>query len=254
MKIRHLIVTHKEPHLLNQQLYTIFADKIYYNYSLVILNNHPEFQIVDDFKEVTVVHNMVRSINSQGHLARDWNYGIISGFENLAAPACDLLILSQNDVYFNKGWLEKIVRLHDRFEYISYGQGDAVMSFSPGHVKKVGLFDEHFCIVGQQEGDYFLRSKRLNGDKVSINDKYHNRHHNEIDHGVIVEIPCGQERRIEERGLNPQVRMCSKYLANKWKNQEHCFDSNDTWTPKQHMFYPFFEKEVNQSNYLYEMT
>jgi hypothetical protein len=257
MKIRHMIVTHKEPNLLHKQLCSIYHNnKIECDYSLCVLNNHPEFKIDPEFSHVKVIHNQTRHPNSNGHLARDWNTGLILGFEDLKNPACDIVILSQNDAVFDEFFLDKIVEIHKTWEFCTYGKGDEVMSFSPEHIKKVGLFSEHYALRGLQEGDFWLRSKRKNRDRSSINDEFHKQTHNPIDHKVTMFSLCGMERRQEfDKSKDPYVKIASEYYNQKWQGKHHWVDLDNEdggkFVPKEYMFYPWFERDVDQSNYIY---
>lgn len=178
----------------------------------------------------------------------DWNTGLILGFENLKNPACDIVILSQDDVYFNPGWLDKIVKLHETYEFVTYGQGDAVTSYSPQHIIKVGLYDQAIPVIGIHEGDYLTRSRNKNPDKTSINDHFHHRRHNVVEHDIITEIPCGIQRNSDfNRAQSTHIQMAVKYEQNKW-GIGNAWDK--THIPKQHIMHPFFEKDIDQRNYI----
>lgn len=173
MKIRQYIVTYKNPIVLHDCLYSIFAglsDEELSMLEIHILNNHSTFHIDKVFEQrVTIHHNVLRPDHSTGHLSRDWNTGLVHGFQDLKNPACDIVILNQHDVQFKPNYIRTLVRLHQQYDLIHFGTGDSFMSFTPQVVRRVGLFDERFNGIGFQEEDYFIRAKIYHPDKISIN-------------------------------------------------------------------------------------
>lgn len=192
MKVRQYIVTYKNPIVLHDCLESIFkglSDEELNMLEIHILNNHSRFVIDKSFeKRVTIHHNVLRPDTSTGHLSRDWNTGLVHGFQDLQKPACDIVILNQHDVQFKPNYIRTLIKLHQRYDLVHFGLGDSFMSFTPRMVKRIGLFDERFNGIGFQEEDYFIRAKMWHGDKVSINysmwDHYTNKHlplHNPVE-------------------------------------------------------------------------
>ena len=95
------------------------------------------------------------------------------GFEDLNSPKSDIVILSQGDCVFQEGYLSKIIKAHEKYDFVQQGRGDEYHSYTADHIKKVGIWDERFCGIGYQEVDYFYRSDLFNHDKVFINDNYY---------------------------------------------------------------------------------
>lgn len=139
-----------------------------------VINNHSDFSIDPKFN-VNVMHNTLRPDFSTGHLSRSWNQAIIHGFKNLINPIAQIVVACQVDTVFNPDWLVKLVDQHQKYNFISAGWGDAFLSFTVDSVKNIGLFDERFCNIVHQEGDYFNRALIFNKDKSSINDFHHGR-------------------------------------------------------------------------------
>ena len=173
MKIRQYIVTYKNPIVLHDCLYSIFSglnDEQLNMLDLHIINNHSKFHIDKAFESrVTIHHNSLRPDTSTGHLSRDWNTGLVHGFQDLKKPACDIVILTQHDVKFKPNYIKTLIGLHQRYDLVQFGLGDSCMSFTPQVVRRVGLFDERFNNIGFQEEDYLIRAKMWHPDRISIN-------------------------------------------------------------------------------------
>jgi len=191
MRIKIFFVTYQEIDTLNETLNSFnntcdisrFAE-------IVVINNHTNFKLEDKFKDkIKVLHNECRPNFSTGHLSRNWNQAILHGFKSLSNPDCDILIHSQNDVKFFDGWLDRVIKLHETFDFFATGAGDCFCSYTPDAIKKVGIWDERYCGIGFQEADYFVRSVYHNPDKTCINDFGHGRVHNNIAH--IMSNPRG---------------------------------------------------------------
>jgi len=171
------IVTYRSPGDLNNNIASILASGA--DVRINVINNHSEFFLDPTHeKAVTVLHNNLRPDFSRGHLARNWNQALLYGFRDLRNPASDIVITVQDDVLFKADWLPNLLDLHRRYSFITMGPGDAFCSYLPEAVCKIGLWDERFCNIGSQEGDYFLRALIYNRDSSSINDRVHGRQHN----------------------------------------------------------------------------
>ena len=175
--IKIYMVTYNSPASVANNLESLFKSKhIYTNIKLQIniINNHPNFHIPPEYeKSVTVLQNWhVRSENSCGHLARDWNTALIKGFGNLINPECQQVIGVHDDVIWHEDWMEKLINIHHTKGYTLY-MGDfgcSFVSYLPEAVRKIGLWDERFCNIGYHEADYMLRARIHNPDKSTIND------------------------------------------------------------------------------------
>lgn len=174
MKVRQFIVTYKSSEKLNRCLESIFyglSDKELSGLEVYIINNHRQFFISSEFtSNVVVLDNVLRLDKSTGHLARNWNQALMLGFEDLSNPACDIVITTQNDVILEHNYINYIIEMHQQYDLLQFGTGDAFLSYTPHAVKRIGLWDERFCNIGYQEVDYFIRAhtylkgKFYNGD------------------------------------------------------------------------------------------
>lgn len=284
-KIKIYIVTYKNSNDLNKNLESLFKSDIKnYNFEISIINNHSEFSILDEFKDkVNVLHNVLRPDFSTGHLARNWNQAIINGFKDLNNPDCDILVHAQDDVIFKPDWASKLIEFHKKYTFITMGVGDALCSYLPEAVKKIGLWDERFCNIGFQEGDYFLRALIYNRDKSSINDRGHGRLLNYVDGNEVFEYEKErwdvkkEEDRVESAliivpFLNEERKSAHKESMRFHHVSENLFKAKwgedifpSGWSRSPHnkdlkvslirnfVYYPFFEKDIEgmeEKNYL----
>jgi hypothetical protein len=201
------IVTYRSRVDLNNNIASILASGA--DVRINVINNHSEFFLEPKHeKAVTVLHNNLRPNFSLGHLARNWNQSLLHGFQDLRNPASDIVITVQDDVIFKSNWLPNLLDLHRRYSFITMGGGDAFCSYLPEAVRKIGMWDERFCSIGYQEGDYFLRALIYNRENSSINDIQHGRLHNAVgsntynDEHMDPDIELSTE--IESRGAECQ--------------------------------------------------
>lgn len=177
MKIKLYIVTYNNPEYLDKNLESLFeTDIVDYDYEVTVINNHSNFKIRDNFFEdynLKVINNETRPDWSTGHLARSWNQCLINGFKDLENPDCDVLVHAQDDLTWSKKWVSFILGAHKKYTFITFGTGDGICSYLPEAVLKIGLWDERFCGIGCQCGDYFLRALKFNKEKSSVNDAGH---------------------------------------------------------------------------------
>lgn len=271
MKIKIYIVTYKnDDYLKNNIISLLQSDLTDYQYQINVINNYTADFGLENFcyqNDINVIHNCLRPDFSTGHLSRNWNQAIINGFESLSSPDCDILVLCQNDNIFKKDWCNYIIEKHNKYDFISIGGGDQYHSYKPGHIKKVGLWDERFCNIGYQEADYFIRSYIYNKDRISINDFNHKRIHNKlldnlIDTGSGISgtnniIDLSDSLKGGMRGDENHIKslnyhsISKKILEHKWGVE---FEGD--WTqeklsnlPKRsridnYIYYPYFEKDI----------
>lgn len=177
MKARMYIVTYNSEHHINEGLETLFAsDLSQHELEIFIINNHSNFHLHDEFVgKVTVLHNVLRLDSSTGHTTRNWNQALMLGFEDLNNPQCDIVICAQDDVLYQPQWLNLTYKAHFEmgYDFVCTGIGDVLHSYTPTAIKKVGMWDERFCVVCLMEHDYFIRAAMHLNDKASVTDTGH---------------------------------------------------------------------------------
>jgi hypothetical protein len=244
-KIKIFINTYKNEDLLKNNIDSLLkSDVVNYNHEINVINNFTsEFNLQSycDENNIKVLHNYLRPDFSTGHLSRSWNQAIINGFKSLENPDCDILVLVQNDSLFNTNWCEYVIRLHEKYDFISMGAGDQFHSYKPEHIKKVGLWDERFCNIGYQEYDYFIRSfiyNRVDNDIIvdddilvggMRNDKYH------LDSLIYHNI--SKNILISKWGDDSEKSWSVDYLSSLTKSFIPNF-----------IYYPYFEKDIDYSD------
>jgi hypothetical protein len=246
MKIKLYIVTYNNSFVLNKTLNSLFKTKEYSNIEVIIINNHTNFKCNYN---VNVKHNIVRPDFSTGHLARDWNCAIIDGFKNLQNPDCDIVITSQDDMVFSENWVNKLLKYHETYNFITSSWGDGFCSYLPESIINVGLWDERFNTIEYQEADYFNRQKLFNKDKCSINDFHHNRILNPL-------FKNDDDSFVKRASDELPTRKPSKHNFNllKSKYDEPLeFRDNLSYKNKQTILYPYFEKDIMNINEKYEI-
>jgi hypothetical protein len=249
--IKIFIVTYNRPHYLNENLESLFSsDADPDSYTVEIINNMDLIWKLDDkFKNRVkkVHHQTLRPDWSCGHLARDWNAALVKGFGDLDNPFAKQVILCQDDVLWDRDWKERLDKIHETYTFYAADWGDALLSFLPDAVKKIGLFDERFATVGSHEGDYFLRAWLHNFEKSSVNDHLHRRPFNTTD--IIV------QRNREKGDEKPVDLYVQDHTIPFWKTKWGDISST-TWAKNDmdrskikqlipyYTFYPYFEKWV----------
>ena len=217
-----------------------------------VINNHPQFGMDEKFKpQVTIFHNNLRASWSTGHLARNWNQALILGFENLKEPAADLIVTMQDDTLLQPDWLDKLAaHHHSGLDFVQFGIGDNLCSYTPEAVKRIGLWDERFCNIGYQEADYFLRAVAFLKERATVNDMGHNRVWNPRENDVIQFLQCGNARgekyNHDSQMFHPVSRavFAAKYGALSPENWSFDPTANFTILQPSYMMYPYFEKDV----------
>ena len=268
MKIKIYIVTYKNDKALNRNLDSLYqSDIVNHDYEITIINNHTDFQADIDRPNLRVVHNTVRPDFSTGHLSRDWNFALIDGFKDLNNPDCDIVVACQNDTVFFPNWASYIVEKHKKdYSFIQFGNGDNFMSWTPAGASVIGLWDERFCNIGYQEGDYFLRAVLLNNKNTSINDwrrepgylkpgkRSHEREHNPIENKVVDVWFSQDEGNKEAHKESKKFHNISREVfRQKWEgfNSVH-WPSDKNLMPKRptlnsFIYYPYFEKDLDRN-------
>lgn len=233
------------------------------NTFLTIINNYGELNT--DNKNITIINNVLRPDFSTGHLSRNWNQALINGFKDLNNPDCDVVVCVQIDALFTDTWYSVVKKVFEesKYDYFTVGRGDEFQYFTPQAVKKIGLYDERYCNIGYQEGDYFLRaflqSSSKNKDlKVSINDGWHRRTYNEDDSlkAVIrMSFTCPNEAHKDSLKYHD---VSVKVFCYKWGNIHSMFWdipsllSKNMDLKKEFKYYPYFEKDIDSDIYILE--
>lgn len=185
------VITYNNPHILNGCMHSLFTSDLVtsgkYNWKIEVINNHSNFYLKPEFaSRVTVHHQTLRpDWDYVGYFTRDCNSALVRGFKSLTKPINDQVIILQDDVIVKPDFMEKLVHRHDSgIDFIMSGIGDALNSFLPAAVKKIGLYDERFH-TGFHEGDYILRAIQALGTRCSIGDIAHGRVWNPTDNGAF---------------------------------------------------------------------
>ena len=253
------IVTYKNHTGLHECLESLGDANIPSNVKLNInvINNHSEFRIDTKFKNINVMHNVLRPDFSTGHLSRNWNQAIIHGFKNLLKPTSEIVIGCQVDTVFNKDWLTRLIELHKKYSFITAGWGDAFLSFTVDAVRNIGLFDERFCNIVHQECEYFTRALIFNKNKSSINDFHHGKVLNPFLSSADDTSFIYRKNSNTDVTWNSTVEChehITKFLLSKYSRSPHEWniDNPPKLLKKLIMFYPYFEFDVLDFNTKYE--
>jgi hypothetical protein len=253
MKIKLYIVTYNNNEILNNwALKTLFeSDFPLDNNEVYIINNHSNIHIEPQYVDkIKILNNDLRPDFSTGHLARNWNQAIINGFKKLNEPDCDLVIACQNDTKFCKNWYSKLIItiLKDGYKYIACGVGDQLQIFTADSIKNIGLYDERFCNIGYQEGDYFLRALLCYDKYSSINDHVHGRTLNILKSQIIENTESGFDRKEDSHLKSSIYHSFSENLWDmKWDIKAmHWTQEAYNTKPKllNYILYPYFEKDI----------
>lgn len=185
--IKIYIATYKRTDVLNQTLDTLFNKTDFINIpntEVNIINNHSEFVLNDEFVDkVNVLDNQVRPDWDMGNLARNWNQALIHGFKDLNNPDAKIVVTMQNDIVLDPNWSTNLLKMHQKYSFITGQLGDNIVSYRPEAVKKIGMWDERFITPNNKEADYYIRALIYNKNKSMINDLSHGRllnHHDAL--------------------------------------------------------------------------
>lgn len=214
--IKIFIVTYNRNAYLNENLNSLFSsDANPKDYEVHIINNFSlGFKLNSEFeKRVTVHHQTLRPDWSCGHLSRDWNAALTTGFGSLETPFADQVILVQDDILWDRDWKVRLDKIHETYDMYAADWGDGFMSFKIETIRTVGLFDERFSTVGFHEGDYFLRCWLYFYEKSSINDHRHRRPFN------VTECVAHRNRELwdhEPKSTQYYDEIATPYWIEKW--------------------------------------
>ena len=174
--IKIFILTYAKPDDLNNNLRSLFNSYVDpRDIEVHIINNHStNFSLEPQFVDRVIVHHQTLRANwGCGTPARDWNQALVLGFKNLITPDCDQIILVQDDCLWEKDWKHLLDDMHKKYTFYQCSWGDCFISVLPEAIRKIGLYDERMCTLGNYEGDFLLRAWLYNRDKSSINDYHH---------------------------------------------------------------------------------
>ena len=173
------IVTYRRVEILNKTLDTLFNKTDFSSIpdtEVTIINNHSEFELYDEFKDkVVVLHNNTRPDWDTGNLGRNWNEALLHGFKNLNEPDAKIVVTMQNDIVLDPNWATNLLKMHQKYTFVTGQLGDNIVSYLPEAVKKIGMWDERFLTPANKEADYYIRALIYNKDKSLINDRVHGR-------------------------------------------------------------------------------
>lgn len=234
------------------------SDLMEYAHEINLINNHTDFRLPSEFADkVVVLHNVLRPDWSSGHLSRNWNQALINGFKSLTDPDCDIVVCSQDDSIFRKGWVKRLLNLHETFTFVHNGHGDQFHSYLPEAVRRVGLWDERFCGISMQAADYFWRCVMYNREGSTIQDPIHQRILNPIvpndigaSQGYLVDPDVRQFGDHWDNSLHNNGDIASALMLSKYPYDPY------PWTPEKlkkvpahtlstnYITYPYFEKDI----------
>ena len=179
------IVTYRRVDILNKTLDILFNKTDFPSIpdtEVNIINNHSEFRLEDEFiDKVNVIHNNTRTDDDTGNLARNWNEALLHGFKDLNNPDAKIVVTMQNDIVLSPNWATNLLKMHQKYNFITGQLGDNIVSYTVDAVKKIGMWDERFLTPANKEADYYIRALIYNKDKSLINDRVHGRLLNEKD-------------------------------------------------------------------------
>jgi hypothetical protein len=260
MKFRQYIVTYNSPSILNEwaleSIFSSLSDEELQKVEIYIINNHSNFYLYDKFKlkSLTILNNVLRPNFSTGHLSRNWNEGLINGFESLITPSVDAVILMQQDTKVEPNYINKLENIHKSgISFFTAGAGDQFMSLTSNAVKRVGIFDERFCGIGFQEIDYFVRQLLFNHTGSSINDYHHGRIYNPSNIPIVVSTEPGLIRKDNSHRESSKYHNYNKrlwyykYKLDHWElKADEIISKGLAVLNKTPWFilYPYFEKDV----------
>ena len=265
MKVKIYVVTYNNNLILNSFFLKSLKESAYSstNTEVFIIDNYGNAQIDPPYQGLaTVITNSLRPSFSTGHLSRNWNLSIINGFKDLDKPDCDLVLCIQNDTALKPSWESTLRAYAGKYKYITQGIGDQFQMFTADSIKNVGLYDERFCGIGHQEGDYFLRAAKFYGDFVSINDPRHARLFNSIgSYEIIEETPSGAQGQETSHLMSFQYHNVSgSVFRHKWNTSPTGdLKNHDVWAkdiPKinqlsnNYITYPYFEDKLLQKTFI----
>lgn len=222
-----------------------------YEWYIEIINNHSNFHLNPDFEpHVRVHHQTLRPDWAYvGYFTRDCNSALIRAIKDLNNPLNDQVIILQDDVCVKPDFMSKLVERHNSgLEFIMSGIGDALNSWVPSAVQKIGLYDERFG-TGFHEGDYILRAIQKLGTKCSIGDIAHGREWNRTDNGQFYRSDSGQANADSPENTTraeSDLVICPPFtqeqLGNVYKRSAHVWHE-PLWKQKwaRHTFYNWSE-------------
>lgn len=251
MRVKIYIVTYNDNNALYENLNSLMSSDIDENVEINVINNYSHLVLEEKYSSVNVLNNSLRPDFSRGHLSRNWNQSLINGFKNLNKPDCDLVVTTQDDIYWEKDWLTELKKIHENYTFYSADWGDNLCSYTPEFIKTVGLWDERFCGITFQEADYFLRAALFNYEKSSINDFHHKR---VLNPDKLI-VRRQNENYRQHNGRNESHQLTERLFKIKWHNMHpENWDLNQIRVMNKKaglpnfVLYPYFENLINREN------
>ena len=257
------IITYNNPTLLKENLDSLFSSNANPDsFSVEIINNFSLiFEVPAEYRDrVKVHHQTLRPDWSCGNLSRDWNSAIINGIVDLNNPWCDQLIMAQDDMVWEPDWYSMLQTVHETYTFYSANEGDCLVSVLPEAIKKIGLYDERFSVIGHHEGDWFLRAWLYNGDKSSINDYRHRRVHNPtVEVGRRSRSTGDSRSRVVSYNQTIALNLFKEkwgedVMVTSWGKGERDRSKIKPLIPS-YIMYPYFEKDIEDlkgKNFLFQ--
>lgn len=263
MKLKIFIVRYKED--LNPILRSLREKDSFSLFEVYVINNYGKI-FKEDFEGIFpsnlfILNNEVRPDFSTGHLSRSWNQAIINGFKDLSSPDADVLVLIQADSLFKENFYEIISNFYNSpLIFASSGRGDECMMLKPEIIKRVGLFDERYCNIAYQEGDYFLRCYLKEKERCLILDYLHRRVNipKEIDSSsfIPIDIIFPSQPSLENSRSMAQSKFSYINFVKKWKgmraeewDEQIIKEFELSGDGKEIILYPYFEKDIDMRVY-----
>lgn len=139
--LKIFIVTYKRTGVLNETLDRLFNKTDFTSIpdtEVNIINNHSEFELNTEFVDkVNVIHNNTRPDWDTGNLARNWNEALLHGFRDLNNPDAKIVVTMQNDIVLSPNWATNLLKMHQKYTFITGQLGDNIVSYTPEAVKKL---------------------------------------------------------------------------------------------------------------------
>lgn len=247
MKIKIYIVTYNNDEILRRNLDSVVAsDLMAEDTEIFIINNYSK---IGDFSNYpcTILDNVLRPDHSTAYLSRNWNQAILNGFQDINNPQADLVIAMQNDTEVKPDVCKNLKELHKKYTFVQYGAGDNFMSWKIEAVRRVGLFDERFCGLACQEGDYFIRQAIWNKERACITDHAHKRLCNPTDKVLCIRTHDDIQE-VHKKLSQSHHDINNKLYILKWGSRWNWGGELKEHPPQplinSYMNYPWFEKYI----------
>ena len=168
----------------------------------------------------------LRLMRSHGQLARSWNEAITTGLVDLDNPQMDAVVTIQADAALEPTWWTAIEDVFRRSscQLLTFGRGDEMLVYRPEAVRRIGLWDERFSGITNQEGDYYARARLHYPEGSCLHDVGHHRIFTPLEdwREVLSRIldtsksRTGYERMLDRQGADPDRAKMQAMEARSW--------------------------------------